>query len=71
MLVAFVAGGCSQDLLDGESDLVFLNDSRCDLPCGRRQGPSRQAGPSFWTASVGRRPRASTPGRVVERRSIR
>lgn len=31
VLVALLGSGCSEELLDGESDLVLLNDSSCAL----------------------------------------
>jgi len=31
VLAALLGSGCSEDLLDGESDLVLLNDSSCPL----------------------------------------
>lgn len=31
VLAALLGSGCSEDLLDGESDLVLLNDSACPL----------------------------------------
>jgi hypothetical protein len=31
VLVALMSSGCNEDLLDGESDLVLLNDSSCTL----------------------------------------
>jgi len=76
LLVAFVAGGCSQDLLDGESDLVFLNDSRCDLTLwvDGREAFSVKAGAERVLDGIGPGRHVleaiDAHGRVVERRSI-
>lgn len=76
LLVALVAGGCSQDLLDGESDLVLLNDSRCDLTLwvDGREAFSVKAGAERILDDIGPGRHVleavDAQGRVVERRSI-
>lgn len=76
LLVVLVAGGCSQDLLDGESDLVLLNDSRCDLTLwvDGREAFSVKAGAERILDGIGPGRHVleavDAQGRVVERRSV-
>lgn len=71
-----LVSGCSQDLLDGESDLVLFNDSACTLTIwvDGREAFSLQAGSERILDGIGpgqHMLEAVDPkGRVVERRSI-
>jgi len=76
LLVALTAGGCSQDLLDGESDLVVLNDSRCALTVwvDGREAFAVEAGAERILDDVGPGRHVleavDAAGRVIERRAV-
>lgn len=75
VLAALLGGGCSEDLLDGESDLIFLNDSPCAVTVfvDGRQAFTVQSGAEQILDGIGTGPHvleAIRGGAVVERRTI-
>jgi hypothetical protein len=75
LLVALLGGGCSEDLLDGESDLVFFNDSSCPLRVfvDGREAFTVQAGAERILDGIGTGQHvfeAVKGNTVVERRSV-
>jgi hypothetical protein len=75
VLAALLSSGCSEDLLDGESDLVFLNDSSCTVTVfvDGREAFTVQSGAEQILDGVGTGPHvleAIRGGTVVERRTI-
>lgn len=75
VLAALLSGGCSEDLLDGESDLVFLNDSSCAITVfvDGREAFTVQSGAEQILDGIGTGQHvleAIRGGIVVERRTI-
>ena len=75
VLVALLSSGCNEDLLDGESDLVLLNDSSCTLAVfvDGREAFTVQPGAEQILDGIGAGQHvleAIRGGTVVERRTI-
>lgn len=76
LLVTLLAAACSQDMFDGESDLVLLNDSSCEIVVwvDGREAFVVEAGAERVLDGIGPGRHlleaVDTRGRVVERRTV-